>query len=1085
MSNLQLQKKETNGKIPEFQTFEENFLTAIEIVDDVVLKNYITKLEEMNVVPLDKELADKNFAKAIRMFKINEIVYAQDEDATYKLASVLNAVAVTDSSVFIMIDSDGTKVDIYMGIRSQNLANSTKTAFDSLKSSMEGHFPGIRTENILKEDIKKIVAKIENSALSIVTGVANYKDESLQNNKNFIQGLEKLSLTMKGQKFTGVILANPTDMSQLVSVRKQYENIYSMLAPYAGGQVSYGINGSENITKTFTYGTTEGTTLSKNESYTETEGRSTSITQNNSNTKNTGKSVAGKATAGVLATAGAVIGSIIPGAGTITGVAIGGGLGGMIGTAVAGITQETKTSGESITNGSTSSNSVSHGQSTAKNTSLNESNSDSVATTTGNSKTMTISTQNKMVQNYLERIDQQLERINEFESLGMWECAAYFISDTPYTANIAASTYKSLMQGVHTGIEISSISSWYGKDANAREIQQYVKNFMHPQFTYKNNGINVPILPTSLVSGKELAIHMALPRKSVSGFPVVEHADFAQEVISYEKREGQRYINLGSIYNMGQEMKNRVKLDLQSLTMHALVTGSTGAGKSNTIYEMLEQLRNHRVNFLIIEPAKGEYKNVFGHDEDVTVLGTNPLKSTLLKINPFRFPKDIHVLEHIDRLVEIFNVCWPMYAAMPAILKEAIIYSYEKCGWNLDFSYNPNLEMFPTFKDLVESLEDVIQQSAYDAETKGNYTGSLVTRVKSLSNGINGQLFCSNEMDNSILFDSNVIVDLSRIGSVETKSFIMGVLVMRLNEHRVAEAQNMNAQLKHVTVLEEAHNILKRTSTEQSTEGANVLGKSVEMLSNAIAEMRTYGEGFIIADQSPNMLDLSAIRNTNTKIIMRLPDEADRRLIGKSAGMKDEQLDEIVKLPKGTAVVFQNDWLGPVLCKIKKYERKAIIYKENISLDHFSFEIKSITEVIRFLLHKKVKDGVKENIEAVQKCIWKAKISTNLKQKLIRICQDNEFEDSIMSKSRLNELSLILYEIVNGKEEIRPIVKKYSTVREVHEQIYEVIEKLTTELSHEYKLVLVQHLLKAESILTQQDKLYKIWIESVRGGKIK
>ena len=27
----------------------------------------------------------------------------------------------------------------------------------------------------------------------------------------------------------------------------------------------------------------------------------------------------------------------------------------------------------------------------------------------------------------------------------------------------------------------------------------------------------------------------------------------------------------------------------------------------------------------------------------------------LLKINPFSFPDDIHVLEHIDRLIEIFN----------------------------------------------------------------------------------------------------------------------------------------------------------------------------------------------------------------------------------------------------------------------------------------------------------------------------------------------------------------------------------------------------------------------------------------------
>ena len=92
------------------------------------------------------------------------------------------------------------------------------------------------------------------------------------------------------------------------------------------------------------------------------------------------------------------------------------------------------------------------------------------------------------------------------------------------------------------------------------------------------------------------------------------------------------------------------------------------------------------------------------------------------------------------------------------------------------------------------------------------------------------------------------------------------------------------------------------------------------MISNAIAEMRTYGEGFVIVDQSPGAVDLAAIRNTNTKIIMRLPDEFDRRLVGKAAGVKDDQLDEIIKLPKGVAVVYQNDWISPVLCKIQKYK---------------------------------------------------------------------------------------------------------------------------------------------------------------------
>lgn len=132
-------------------------------------------------------------------------------------------------------------------------------------------------------------------------------------------------------------------------------------------------------------------------------------------------------------------------------------------------------------------------------------------------------------------------------------------------------------------------------------------------------------------------------------------------------------------------------------------------------------------------------------------------------------------------------------------------------------------------------------------------------------------------------------------------------------------ANGMNRALHHLTVLEEAHNLLKRSSVEGSSESSNLLGKSVEMIANAIAEMRTYGEGFVIVDQAPGLLDMAAIRNTNTKIIMRLPDQSDRELVGKAANLNENQITELSKLPCGVAAIYQNEWIEPVLCKVNKY----------------------------------------------------------------------------------------------------------------------------------------------------------------------
>ena len=127
-----------------------------------------------------------------------------------------------------------------------------------------------------------------------------------------------------------------------------------------------------------------------------------------------------------------------------------------------------------------------------------------------------------------------------------------------------------------------------------------------------------------------------------------------------------------------------------------------------------------------------------------------------------------------------------MYAAMPAVLKESVEKAYLDAGWNLETSINKySQELFPTFADVLRELNNVVNESAFSEEVKDNYIGSLATRIKSLTNGIYGRIFGNDELGDKRLFDENTVVDLSRVGSVETKSMIMGVLVMRLQEYRI------------------------------------------------------------------------------------------------------------------------------------------------------------------------------------------------------------------------------------------------------------------------------------------------------------
>lgn len=289
-------------------------------------------------------------------------------------------------------------------------------------------------------------------------------------------------------------------------------------------------------------------------------------------------------------------------------------------------------------------------------------------------------------------------------------------------------------------------------------------------------------------------------------------------------------------------------------------------------------------------------------------------------------------------------------------------------------------------------------------KTQNDACTAKIHKIKSLTNGLNGQIFAANEVDNTELFDGKVIIDISRVGSTETKSLIMGILIMRLSEHRMSTCNDMNIPLHHVTVLEEAHNILKRTSTEQNPEGSNVAGKSVEMLSNAIAEMRTYGEGFIIADQSPSAVDISAIRNTNTKIIMRLPDEQDRRLAGKSAGLRDNQLDEIAKLPKGVAVVYQNDWLEPVLCKIGKFRGEEHRYQREAQ-NCTTFSCNRATALIQNLLNKTAGERLDMNLSELSAWIIGMDIPSHTKISALKALRLN-------GSCTLGDISPVIYDLI-------------------------------------------------------------------------
>ena len=960
---------------------KNELINSLNNVDIFVMKKYLTNLTEFQIMPLDKELLDKDITDYIRLYKLDKIVFDNDENNQNKLATVYQSIHSLGASIINIIESDGKNVNYYIGIKSLN--GSLNASKYILEKSFKGNFAGSELSNLKNPEILEICKRLEkfegNKSISSCSVISGFKKKN-NSDDSFIQGIEKLIESMKGEKYKIVVISDPIDSSELFDIRNAYEEIYSQLVPFSKNQLNFGVNESASITKSIS----DSISNSISESISKTQTTSFSKTKSESTTKGFNANI--------------YLG--IPFSSGKKGRGVGGGGG-------VGIDYN-KTEGKSETVG----NAEAEGYNEGSTRTQSRAHTESKGITEGRSQNIQLEFENKIIKNLMERIDIHLNRLNECEDLGVWNSCAYFITNDKQTNMIISGAYQSIMRGEDSYVSSGAINIWSDNDDKTKhklkEINNYINKFHHPLFKIDSN---TPLVsPSMLVSSLELSIQSGIPQKSVPGIPVIKYSTFAREILAYNNVDNSKSISIGKIFHLGNEEYNEVKLNVNSLCSHTFITGSTGSGKSNTVYRIISELMEKKIGFMVIESAKGEYKNIFGNKKDVRILGSNPYYTELLRINPFSFNKKIHVLEHIDRIIDVFNVCWPMYAAMPAILKESIEEAYKLSGWDLDLSTNAYDEnLFPNFIDVLSCLKNIIDSSDFSQEVKSNYTGALVTRVKSLTNGITGRIFSSNEISDEELFNSNIIVDLSRIGSSETKSMIMGMLIIKLSEYRNSFS-SMNEDLKHVTVLEEAHNILKRTSTEQNIEGANLIGKSVEMLSNSIAEMRTYGEGFIIADQSPSAVDISAIRNTNTKIILRLPEYSDREVVGKAASLNDSQIEELSKLQTGVAAIYQNNWIESVLCKIGHYSSEDIKNYENKDNDFF-INKRNANNLLKYLISKSLNEKLDLNNEEILYTMNNSNIPTYLKLKIKKILENNEFNK--------DELSNIVYNVVDGDNILR------------------------------------------------------------------
>lgn len=923
-------------------------------VDEYVRHEYLSVLEQATPIPLAENYVERNPPGSnVNLIHLTCFTHNCEENMAQKIRSVYGTIEKSGVSAALLLDSRASCADLYLAVFSQGHSSSQ---FNAFVRSFNGVFPGCSYQKLNSQGTEALLKDVfQPSRGSAVAAVSAFPRNLEATAADPLNGLEILIDAMRGRPFTMLFLAKSMSRGELVEMRQGYEALYTQINPLQKQDIS------TSTSKTDSEGTTQSKSLSQSLTdstalsigHTHTTGTGSSEQQSPSNNKQqtfqAATQIAGAASVLLL---GPGAKAATGGANVLSSLFYSQSVSNVMGNAAKLLNLAPQQDGtvHTVTNHDDNADTETINKSKGITVSTTAANGVSVSVSATSGETVQVSHINKSVTDLLSRLELQIQEMTKLENTGAFRSGAYFIAADVETASAAASIYRSITSSAD-GSGINSPVYCWSDPEQVTTIQTNLMYGEHPAFSFKEHPDYPNVSAAMPISLQDIPVFLCLPQKPVYGIAVTEHAAFARDILLRSKpRKGSRtQLDIGCVYHMGKENSSiPVKLNADTLTSHLFVAGATGTGKSNFCYGLIDSLTATGVKTLIIEPAKGEYRKVFGGRENFHVYGTNLKMAPPLRINPFAFPTGVTASEHIERLLSIFCAAWPMYSAMPAIMKDALEAIYADKGFDPIWGELPPGGSFPTFADLLEVLPKIIQQSQYSQEVQGNYIGALVTRVKSLTNGIYEIVFTENELSDKELFDENTIIDISRIGSEETKALIMGILITRLEEYRSCSGL-MNSGLRHVTLLEEAHHLLGSHSRSQGQDVGNMQGASVEMINNAIREMRTYGEGFVIADQSPSAIDKSVIANTQTKVFFMMPSREDRNIVGDVASLSEKQKGEIVKLPRGVAMVWQNEWTDAVLCKIRYFSpEKYLPFAYNVDVQEISKRL--LTHTVRLLL---------------------------------------------------------------------------------------------------------------------------------------
>ena len=865
------------------------------------VQNFISELSQTQgwsntpVLNLSKHQWNEKFElknSNARFFRITEL--SAEDEATLR-QDLENVIACLDDPNYCWvyyISGTSEGIELYLGVVNKTQKSGVHEYSELLTSQLEGNLTGVQLEKVSSEDLpEKIVRPLQNSEyFGLLHGVPSRSiDQQSQTGQNITQGIDRLARGLSGEVWQLLLVSEPAQEFEVNQQIDELLQLSSDLHPHIKRSQQLGFNQGDSTSNTSGRSTSHGLTQNSGTSVSETKGTGDSTTKTDSKGINSG----GSKTKGENSSY----------------------------SSSSSTTNWGDNKSESVAVGTSTNESKTLGKNTGK--SVSKTDSDNTSTTkgtnTGSSKSDTLEYINKKierVQSYIN--DKLIERFDLGRSKGMFRTAVYLAAPTPVVYDRLSHAMVSVFQGNQSHFSPLRVTDF---TLQKKEVHNLflVQSLSQPNMS--NQLALIHSIPqakqefsaATWLNANELSLLAGLPSREVAGIKLRKNVDFAVNPVNPEQG-----FDLGVVVQHGRKLKdNAVRLDKKLLNQHIFISGTTGAGKTTTCQQILIK---SGLPFLVIEPAKTEYRSLSRNHPDIEYYTLGNEKVSPFRFNPFELLPNESLSGHIDMLKATFAAVFPMEASMPYLIAEAIFSSYEQKGWDIhnDENYiypdpwNCGGQCFPIFSEVLLTLKQVIASKNFGRDLQEKYEGSLVSRLDSLTTGAKGRMLNTrNSIDINNMLDKKVVIELEDLRDEQDKCLMMGLLVGRVAE-AVKQRHKQDHTFQHLTLLEEAHRLLSKP--QGGEDSSKRLG--VELFANLLAEVRKYGEGLIIADQIPNKLTPEVLKNTNTKIIHRLFAADDRHAIGDTVGLDDEQKEFLTLLNAGEAIVYSAGWHGAVRVQV-------------------------------------------------------------------------------------------------------------------------------------------------------------------------